>query len=65
MRFRISLPRLPKGSRVLLCCGALLVSGAAGALLLYGFIGFLPAAAPALRVAQLEPALTMAQGDID
>ena len=29
MRFRISLPRLPKGSRVLLCCGALLVSGAA------------------------------------
>jgi putative ABC transport system permease protein len=45
--------------------GALLAAGAAGALLLYGFIGFLSAAAPALRVAQLEPALTMAQGDID
>ena len=44
---------------------ALLAAGAAGALLLYGFIGFLSAAAPALRVAQLEPALTMAQGDID
>ncbi|HEY5084628.1 MAG TPA: hypothetical protein VII48_08910, partial [Rhizomicrobium sp.] len=29
MRLRISLARLPKGSRVLLCCGALLASGAA------------------------------------
>jgi putative ABC transport system permease protein len=36
-----------------------------GALLLYALIGFLSAAGPALRVAQLEPALTMAQGDID
>jgi putative ABC transport system permease protein len=45
--------------------GAWLAAGAAGALVLYGFIGFLSAAAPALRVAQLEPALTMAQGDID
>jgi putative ABC transport system permease protein len=45
--------------------GALLATGAAGALVLYGFIGFLSAAGPALRVAQLEPALTMAQGDID
>ena len=44
---------------------ALLAAGAAGALLLYGFIGFFSAAAPALRVTQLEPALTMAQGDID
>jgi len=43
----------------------LLVAAAAGALLFYGLIGFLAAAAPALRVAQLEPALTMAQGDID
>ena len=45
--------------------GVLLAAGAAGALLLYAFIGFLSAAGPALRVAQLEPALTMAQGDID
>jgi putative ABC transport system permease protein len=45
--------------------GAWLAAGAAGALVLYGFIGFLSAAGPALRVAQLEPALTMAQGDID
>ena len=29
MRLRVSLARLPKGSRVLLCCGALLASGAA------------------------------------
>jgi putative ABC transport system permease protein len=36
-----------------------------GALLLYALLGFLSAAGPALRVAQLEPALTMAQGDID
>ena len=43
----------------------LLLAGAVSAILLYGFIGFLSAAAPALRVAQLEPALTMAQGDID
>ena len=45
--------------------GALLLGSATGALLLYGLIGFLSAAGPALRVAQLEPALTMAQGDID
>lgn len=45
--------------------GVLLAAGAAGALLLYAFIGFLSAAGPAMRVAQLEPALTMAQGDID
>jgi putative ABC transport system permease protein len=45
--------------------GALMVEGAAAAVLLYGLIGFLSAAAPALRVARLEPALTMAQGDID
>jgi putative ABC transport system permease protein len=38
---------------------------AVGALALYALIGFLSAAGPALRVAQLEPALTMAQGDID
>jgi len=45
--------------------GALLAAGCAGALVLYGLIGFLSAAGPALRVGQLEPALTMAQGDID
>jgi hypothetical protein len=45
--------------------GVLLLAGSLGALTLYGFIGFLAAAVPALRVAQLEPALTMAQGDID
>jgi len=45
--------------------GALLLGAATGALLFYGVIGFLSAAGPALRVAQLEPALTMAQGDID
>jgi len=45
--------------------GLLLLSGSLGALTLYGLIGFLAAAIPALRVAQLEPALTMAQGDID
>jgi putative ABC transport system permease protein len=44
---------------------SLLLAAAGGALLLYGLIGFLSAAGPALRVAQLEPALTMAQGDID
>ena len=43
----------------------LLAASAAGALGLYGLIGFFSAAGPALRVAQLEPALTMAQGDID
>jgi putative ABC transport system permease protein len=45
--------------------GALLVTAATGTLAVYGLIGFLSAAAPAWRVAQLEPALTMAQGDID
>lgn len=45
--------------------GVLLAEAAAAALILYALIGFLSAAAPALRVAQLEPALTMAQGDID
>ena len=44
---------------------ALLLAGAAGAVGIYAVVGFLSAAAPALRVAQLEPALTMAQGDID
>jgi putative ABC transport system permease protein len=45
--------------------GWLLAGAAMGALVLYALIGFLSAAGPALRVAQLEPALTMAQGDID
>jgi putative ABC transport system permease protein len=44
---------------------SLIAFAALGALLLYALIGFLSAAGPALRVAQLEPALTMAQGDID
>jgi putative ABC transport system permease protein len=43
----------------------LLAGAAVTALALYALLGFLSAAAPALRVAQLEPALTMAQGDID
>jgi putative ABC transport system permease protein len=43
----------------------LLAAAAVGVLALYSLIGFLSAAAPALRVAQLEPALTMAQGDVD
>jgi len=43
----------------------LLAAAAVGALALYSLIGFLSAAVPALRVAQLEPALTMAQGDVD
>jgi len=43
----------------------LLAGAAAAALALYAVLGFLAAAGPALRVAQLEPALTMAQGDID
>jgi len=41
------------------------VAASVGALVLYGIIGFLAAAGPALRVAQLEPAITMAQGGID
>jgi hypothetical protein len=41
------------------------VAAAAGTLGLYSLIGLLSAAVPAFRVAQLEPALTMAQGDID
>jgi len=45
--------------------GVLVLTAAASALALYGLIGLLSAAGPALRVAQLEPALTMAQGDID
>ncbi len=45
--------------------GYLLTEAALGALAIYTLIGFLAAAIPALRVAQLEPALTMAQGDID
>jgi putative ABC transport system permease protein len=45
--------------------GGLLAAAAAVALGVYGVVGFLSAAAPAWRVAQLEPALTMAQGDID
>jgi putative ABC transport system permease protein len=45
--------------------GSLLVAAAAGTLGLYSLIGLLSAAVPAFRVAQLEPALTMAQGDID
>jgi ABC-type antimicrobial peptide transport system permease subunit len=44
---------------------ALLAAASVAALVLYALVGFLSAAAPALRVAQLEPALTMAQGDID
>ncbi|AHF92411.1 hypothetical protein OPIT5_21320 [Opitutaceae bacterium TAV5] len=43
----------------------LFVFGALGALLLYALVGAAAAIAPALRVAQLEPAHAMAQGDID
>jgi putative ABC transport system permease protein len=39
--------------------------GALGVLLLYAFAGAAAAIAPALRVAQLEPAHAMAQGNID
>ncbi len=53
-----ALPFVPPGL-------ALLVAAAVAILGIYSSIGFLSAAAPALRVSQLEPALTMAQGDID
>ncbi|WP_043588289.1 ABC transporter permease [Geminisphaera colitermitum] len=43
----------------------LFVFGAFGALALYALAGAAAAIAPALRVAQLEPAHAMAQGDID
>lgn len=43
----------------------LFIAGALGALLLYALVGAAAAIAPALRVAQLEPAHAMAQGDID
>ncbi|MDR1010011.1 MAG: ABC transporter permease [Opitutaceae bacterium] len=43
----------------------LFIFGALGALLLYALVGAAAAIAPALRVAQLEPARAMAQGDID
>lgn len=44
---------------------ALLALGVAGALVLYAVVGAAAAIAPALRVARLEPAHVMAQGDID